>query len=292
MRAYVFPGQGSQFTEMGKEEFSSKDEAKRLFARADEVIGFKLSDVMFNGTAEDLKSTRITQPAIYVHSYVRAKLLSDALKPGAVAGHSLGEFTALTVAGAIDFDRGLELVHQRALAMQEACEQNPGTMAAIVGLEDEKIEEICSGIDGIVVPANYNCPGQLVISGEVSAVEKAIEALTAAGAKRALLLEVGGAFHSPLMAPAREKLREAIEGTSFSEPVCPVYQNVDAKPSRNPGEIQRKLVEQLTEPVRWTQTMQNMIQNGMAECIEVGGRGGILSGLLRRIDRNIDARSV
>ena len=292
MRAFVFPGQGSQFPEMGKTENAEHSLARDLFAQADEVLGSTLSEVMFNGSADDLKQTDITQPAIYVHSYVRARLMGDNFNPEAVAGHSLGEFTALTAAGALSFERGLQLVQARARAMQQACEMNQGTMAAIVGLDDNVIEEICASVDGVVVPANYNCPGQLVISGDVTAVEAAMEKLTEAGARRALLLEVGGAFHSPLMAPARDALRSAIEETDFETPRCPVYQNVDALPSTDPEAIKQKLVDQLTQPVRWTQTMQNMIADGMAECTEVGGRGGILTGLLRRIDRQVASNSV
>ena len=292
MKVYVYPGQGSQFPGMGKAEFEQDASAKALFAEADEVLGYDLSGVMFEGSAEDLKNTRITQPAIFVHSLVRTKQLGDSFRPEAVAGHSLGEFSALTAAGALSYADGLRLVRARAEAMQKACEQNPGTMAAIVGLEDDKIEEICSSVDGIVIAANYNCPGQLVISGELDAVNTAIVQLTEAGAKRALLLEVGGAFHSPLMAPAREELRKAIDAVELKEPECPVYQNVDARPSRDPATIKQKLIDQLTAPVRWTQTMQNMLNDGMNEYIEVGGRGNILVGLLRRVDRGVTSESV
>ena len=292
MRAYVYPGQGSQVPGMGKEEYSSDPAVKKIFDEADEILGYSLSEVMFDGTAEDLKATRITQPAIFVHSYARTVQQGDAFAPTAVAGHSLGEFTALTAAGTLTMAEGLKLVHERAEAMQEACEQNPGTMAAIVGLDDEVIEEICGQIEGVVVPANYNCPGQLVISGELAAVELAMEKMNEAGARRALLLEVGGAFHSPLMGSAKDRLQRAIEATDFRVPTCPVYQNVDASPSTDPEVIQRKLIDQLTSPVRWTQTMQQMIKDGMTETIEVGGRGGILTGLLRRIDRSISSESV
>ena len=287
MKAYIFPGQGSQFSGMGKEEYESQALAKEMIDQADDVLGYRLSDVMFEGTADDLKETRITQPAIYVHSVMRARMLGSEFKPDVVAGHSLGEYSALTAAGALSFEDGLRLVYERAEAMQEACEKEAGTMAAIVGLEDEVIETICAKVGGIVVAANYNCPGQLVISGAVPAVEEAVQALSQAGAKRAILLEVGGAFHSPLMAPAQERLQQAIEKVNISTPICPIYQNASASPTSDPDTIKRLLIEQLTSPVRWTQIMQQMIGDGVDGFVEVGGKGRILSGLVRRLDRQL-----
>ncbi len=287
MKAYIFPGQGSQFPGMGKAEYESQSLAKEMIDQADSVLGYRLSAVMFDGTADDLKQTRIAQPAIYVHSVIRARMLGDGFKPDVVAGHSLGEYSALTAAGALSFEDGLRLVFERAEAMQEACEKEAGTMAAIVGLEDEVIEEICAKVAGVVVAANYNCPGQLVISGAVPAVEEAVSALTEAGAKRAILLEVGGAFHSPLMAPAQEGLQAAIEKVNISAPVCPIYQNVSAMPTTDMKMIKRQLIEQLTSPVRWTQIMQQMIGDGVDGFVEVGGKGRILSGLVRRLDRQL-----
>ena len=292
MRAYVYPGQGSQFEGMGKEEYESNAEARALIDQANEILGYNLSEVMFDGSEEDLKQTRITQPAIYVHSLIRTKMLGDSFKPDVVAGHSLGEFSALTAAGALSFEEGLKLVFERAEAMQEACEHEPGTMAAIVGLEDDVIERICGEIEGIVVPANYNTPGQLVISGAVPAVEEAAAKLTEAGAKRAIVLQVGGAFHSPLMAPARDRLQRAIEAVEFRNPSCPVYQNVSARGETDPAVIKDQLIQQLTSPVRWTQTMKHMIADGVSAFTEVGGKGRILSGMVRRLDRQIETESV
>ncbi|RLD20707.1 MAG: [acyl-carrier-protein] S-malonyltransferase [Bacteroidetes bacterium] len=292
MKAYVFPGQGSQFPGMGKEEYESQALAKEMIDQANDVLGYRLSDVMFEGTADDLKETRITQPAIYVHSVMRARMLGSEFKPDVVAGHSLGEYSALTAAGALSFEDGLRLVYERAEAMQEACEKEAGTMAAIVGLEDEVIETVCAEVDGVVVAANYNCPGQLVISGAFPAVEEAVQALTDAGARRAILLEVGGAFHSPLMAPAQERLQKAIEEVKILTPICPIYQNVSALATTDTDTIKRLLIEQLTSPVRWTQTMQKMIADGVDGFVEVGGKGRILSGLVRRLDRQLATESV
>ena len=290
-KAFVFPGQGAQYPGMGKELWEQSETAKQLFDQAEHVLGFDIRSVMFNGTADDLKETRVTQPAIFLQSVVAAQVAGDQFQPDAVAGHSLGEFSALTAVGALDFTAGLTLVRERALAMQEACESVPGTMAAIVGLPDHVVEEICSKIDG-VVPANYNSPGQLVISGEVSAVEEAVEACTAAGAKRALLLPVGGAFHSPLMAPARERLARTIEATNLHAPRCPVYQNVDASPTTDPTQIKSNLVAQLTAPVRWTQSVQNMYADGHETFIEVGGKGVVLRGLIRRIEPKAQSQAL
>lgn len=289
MRAYVFPGQGAQFPGMGKDLYQASDKAREMFVRANEILGFDITSIMFEGTEEDLRQTRVTQPAIFLHSVILASLLPD-FEPKMTAGHSLGEFSALVAASALSFDDGLRLVYQRAMAMQKACELNPSTMAAILGIEDEKVIEICKGINDVVVPANFNCPGQLVISGTISGVEEACRQILEAGAKRALPLKVGGAFHSPLMEPARVELAAAIEATSFSTPICPVYQNVHAKPVTDPAEIQRNLISQLTSPVRWTEIMQNMIADGGSEFIEVGP-GTVLQGLFKKIDRNIEARS-
>ncbi len=284
MKAYVFPGQGAQFTGMGKDLYESSELAKSLFEKANEILGFRITDIMFEGTAEELKETKVTQPAVFLHSVILAKTLGDDFKPEMVAGHSLGEFSALVANGTLSFEDGLRLVSQRALAMQKACEIKPSTMAAVLGLADEVVEEVCASIDGIVVAANYNCPGQLVISGETSAVEKACEAMKAAGAKRALMLPVGGAFHSPMMEPAREELAAAIEATTFSTPICPVYQNVTATAVSDPNEIKKNLIIQLTAPVKWTQSVQQMIKDGATLFTEVGP-GKVLAGLIGKIDR-------
>lgn len=284
MKAYVFPGQGAQFSGMGKDLYDQSELARELFHKANEIVGFDIKKIMFEGTDEELKETKVTQPAIFIHSTILAACLGDSFAPDMVAGHSLGEFSALVANKTLNFEDGLKLVYKRALAMQKACEIQPSTMAAILGLEDAIVEEICAKIEGVVVAANYNCPGQLVISGAIPAVEKACEALTEAGAKRALLLQVGGAFHSPLMEPAREELAAAIEATTFNKPTCPVYQNVTAKGTTDPAEIQRNLVAQLTAPVRWTQIMQQMIADGASEVIEVGP-GKVLQGLFKKVDR-------
>jgi [acyl-carrier-protein] S-malonyltransferase len=284
MKAYVFPGQGAQFTGMGKDLYDNSPLAKSMFEKANEVLGFDITKIMFEGTEEELKQTKVTQPAIFLHSTILAACLGDSFQPDMVAGHSLGEFSALVANGTLNFEDGLKLVYQRALAMQKACEIEPSTMAAILGLEDEIVEKICSEINGVVVAANYNCPGQLVISGSFPAVEEACVKLTEAGAKRALLLPVGGAFHSPLMEPAREELAAAIEATTFSAPKCPVYQNVTASAISDASEIKRNLVSQLTAPVRWTQTMNQMIADGASEVIEVGP-GKVLQGLFKKVDR-------
>ena len=283
MKAYVFPGQGAQFVGMGKDLYDNNAEARELFERANEILGFRITDLMFAGTDEDLRQTKVTQPAIFLHSVILAKSLGTDFRPDMVAGHSLGEFSALVAAGALDFEDGLRLVAARAGAMQKACELADSTMAAVLALPDEKVEEICAGIDGVVVCANYNCPGQLVISGETAAVNAACEALKAAGAKRALILKVGGAFHSPCMEPARAELARAIEATDIHRPVCPVFQNVDALPHSDPAEIKANLVAQLTAPVRWTQTVRNMIADGASEFIELGP-GKVLQGLVAKID--------
>lgn len=285
MKAYLFPGQGSQFEGMGKDMYESSELARKLFEQANEVLGYRLTDVMFEGNAEDLKQTKITQPAVFLHSIVKAKMAGHEFQPGAVAGHSLGEFSALVAAGALSFEDGLRLVQQRALAMQKACEAVESTMAAVLGLDDAVVEEICARIDETVVPANYNCPGQLVISGTVAGVEEAVKRCQEAGASKAVVLQVGGAFHSPLMQPAKEELQTAIENTHFEKPVCPVYQNVNALPETLPANIRRNLVEQLAAPVRWTQTMQRMIAGGVSEFIEVGGTGKVLRGFVARVDR-------
>ena len=284
MKAYVFPGQGAQFTGMGKDLYDSSDLAKEMFNKANEVLGFDIVKIMFEGSEEELKQTKVTQPAIFLHSTILAACLGEEFQPDMVAGHSLGEFSALVANGTLNFEDGLKLVYQRALAMQKACEVEPSTMAAILGLEDEVVENICSLVDGIVVAANYNCPGQLVISGAVKAVELACEKLTEAGAKRALILPVGGAFHSPLMEPAREELAAAIEKTTFNNPKCPVYQNVTASAVSSPDEIKKNLVFQLTAPVKWTQTMNQMLADGASEVIEVGP-GKVLQGLFKKVDR-------
>jgi [acyl-carrier-protein] S-malonyltransferase len=285
MKAYVFPGQGAQFEGMGKDIYESSDIARNLFEQANDILGYRISDVMFEGSAEELKETKITQPAIFLHSMAKAKMAGDDFRPEAVAGHSLGEFSALVAAGAMSFEDGLRLVHQRALAMQKACELVDSTMAAIVGLDDEAVEEVCAGIDDIVVAANYNCPGQLVISGTITGIEKAVEALKERGAKRAIVLQVGGAFHSPLMQPAKDELEQAIAATNIQSPICPIYQNVNAKAEQDPAQIKQNLIDQLTAPVRWTQTMKNMIDDGVTEFVEVGGTGKVIRGLIMRVDR-------
>jgi [acyl-carrier-protein] S-malonyltransferase len=284
MKAYVFPGQGAQFTGMGKDLYDHNPLAKEMFHTANEILGFDITKIMFEGTEDELKQTKVTQPAIFLHSTILATCLGDQFNPDMVAGHSLGEFSALVANKTLQFEDGLKLVYQRALAMQKACEMEPSTMAAILGLEDNVVEEICAAIDGVVVPANYNCPGQLVISGSFPAVEEACAKLTEAGAKRALILQVGGAFHSPLMEPAREELAAAIKATTFNQPICPVYQNVTASGVTDPEEIKANLVAQLTAPVRWTQTMHNMIADGASEVIEVGP-GKVLQGLFKKVDR-------
>lgn len=284
MKAYIFPGQGSQFVGMGKDLYESTDLAKAMFEQANEIIGFRISDIMFNGTEEDLRQTNVTQPAIFIHSVIAARVMGDDFKPDMVAGHSLGEFSALVANGTLSFEDGLKLVIERANAMQAACESTPGTMAAILALDDAKVEEICSSTEGIVVAANYNCPGQLVISGEVEAVKAACAAMTAAGAKRALLLNVGGAFHSPLMEPARERLAKAIETTNFRQPRCPIYQNATATPHTSVDEIRANLIAQLTAPVRWTQSVEHMVADGAGTFSEVGP-GKVLQGLVKKISK-------
>ncbi len=291
MKAYVFPGQGAQFEGMGKDLYERSSQAQALFEQANEVLGFRISDIMFSGSADELKQTKITQPAIFLHSTIKAKLEGDAFQPDVVAGHSLGEFSALVAANAMSFEDGLHLVSQRAMAMQKACEAVASTMAAIVGLEDKIVENICQEIDG-VVPANYNSPGQLVISGTVEAVELAVARLREAGARRAILLPVGGAFHSPLMEPAREELQKAIEATEMAAPSCPIYQNVSALPERDADVIRQNLMKQLTAPVRWTQTMQNMLANGVSAVVEVGGNGKVLRGLFRRVSRELETEAI
>jgi [acyl-carrier-protein] S-malonyltransferase len=290
MKAYIFPGQGAQFVGMGKDLYDQSPLAKDLFEKANEILGFRITDMMFSGTDEDLKQTKVTQPAIFLHSVILAKVLGDQFKPEMVAGHSLGELSALVANGVLQFEDGLKLVSKRALAMQKACEAVPSTMAAILGLEDEVIEKICAEINGVVVPANYNSPGQLVISGAIPAVEEACAKLTEAGAKRAMILQVGGAFHSPLMEPAREELAAAIQATHFANPICPVYQNVNAKAVTDPAEIQKNLVMQLTAPVRWTQIMQQMIADGCTSVVEVGP-GKVLQGLFKKVDRAFPTES-
>ena len=290
MKAYVFPGQGAQFSGMGKDLYDNSDLAKSLFAKANDILGFDIQSIMFEGTDEALKQTNVTQPAIFLHSTILAACLGDSFQPNMVAGHSLGEFSALVANKTLTFEDGLRLVAKRADAMQKACELAPSTMAAILGLEDEVVERICAEIDGVVVAANYNCPGQLVISGSIAAIEAACAKLTEAGAKRALVLQVGGAFHSPLMEPAREELAAAIEATHFSAPICPVYQNVNAQAVTDPAQIKANLVTQLTGAVRWTQIMQNMLADGCSEVIEVGP-GKVLQGLFKKVDRDIPTSS-
>lgn len=289
MKAYIFPGQGAQFVGMGKDLYENPL-AKELFEKANEIIGFRISDIMFSGTDEELKQTNVTQPAIFLHSVILAKFLGDDFKPEMVAGHSLGEFSALVAANALSFEDGLKLVIARANAMQKACELQPSTMAAILGLADEVVEEICAGIDAVVVPANYNCPGQLVISGSIEGIDEACEKLTAAGAKRALKLNVGGAFHSPLMEPAKIELQAAIEATNIVSPVCPIYQNVNAQPTTDAAVIKQNLIAQLTGAVRWTQTATNMIADGANDFVEVGP-GSVLQGLVKKVSREVQTSS-
>lgn len=287
-KAYVFPGQGAQFEGMGKDLYESNAQARDLFEQANEVLGWRITDVMFSGAKEDLTQTKVTQPAVFLESIIRAKVAGPAFQPGAVAGHSLGEFTALAAAGALSFADALRLVSQRAFAMQKACELTESTMAAVLGMEDAQVEAVCASITGeIVVPANYNSPGQLVISGTKKGIEIAAAKLQEAGAKRVVVLAVGGAFHSPLMQPAQDELARAINATAFQAPSCPVYQNVHARPVTDPAEIQKNLIAQLTAPVRWTQTVENMIADGVSEFIEVGGSGGVLRGLIRKINRDV-----
>ncbi|HRV85157.1 MAG TPA: ACP S-malonyltransferase [Saprospiraceae bacterium] len=292
MKAYVFPGQAAQFVGMGQDMYESSSLARDLFEEANSILGFPITEVMFTGTEEDLKETRVTQPSVFLHSVIRAKMAGKEFSPDMVAGHSLGEFSALVANGALDFESGLQLVYKRALAMQQACEKNPGTMAAIVGLDDAITETICQTIDDIVVPANYNCPGQLVISGSLAGVESATVKLSEAGAKRAIIIAVGGAFHSPLMKPAEDELAAAIEATIFKNPTCPIYQNVDAKPHLDPAEIKMNLIKQLTSPVRWTSIMEQMIADGATQFIEVGGTGKMLTSFVKRIDRNMPTEAL
>ena len=287
MKAYIFPGQGAQFTGMGLDLYEKHPLAQELFENANEILDFSITDIMFEGTADALKETKVTQPAIFLHSVILSKVMGSSFKPDMVAGHSLGELSALVANGTLNFEDGLKLVSERALAMQRACEMQPSTMAAVLGLADDVVEKICSEVKGIVVAANYNCPGQLVISGEVNAVHAACEALKQAGAKRAIVLPVGGAFHSPLMEPAREQLAAAIENTAFSKPMCPVYQNVTATAVTGPDEIKKNLMAQLTAPVKWTQSVQNMIKDGATLFTEVGP-GKVLQGLVKKIDREAE----
>lgn len=290
MKAYIFPGQGAQFKGMGKDLFESSPLAQQLFNRANDILGFSITDIMFEGSDEDLKRTKVTQPAVFLHSVILSKVLGDSFKPDMVAGHSLGEFSALVANGVLEFEDALKLVSERALAMQKACELEESTMAAVLGLEDEMVEAVCADVKGTVVAANYNCPGQLVISGDLLAVERACEELKERGARRAMVLPVGGAFHSPLMEPAREELAAAIEETEFRTPLCPIYQNVSTFAVTDPAEIKKNLIFQLTAPVKWTQSVQNMIKDGATEFIEVGP-GKVLQGLVKKIDRNAQVRS-
>tara|TARA_B110000285_G_C15130169_1_gene623028 strand:+ start:1893 stop:2777 length:885 start_codon:yes stop_codon:yes gene_type:complete len=290
MKAYVFPGQGAQFSGMGKDLFNADKSAKNLFLKSNDILGFNISDIMFYGTDEELKETKVTQPAIFLHSVILAITLGENFKPDMVAGHSLGEISALVASKCLSFEDGLNLVHKRALAMQKSCEEKPSTMAAILGLEDNIVEDICSALQGTVVPANYNCPGQLVISGEMNAIDLAIEKLTAAGAKRAIKLPVGGAFHSPLMESAKKELKNVIDHTLFSNPICPIYQNVSGKAVIDAEQIKANLIAQLTAPVKWTQSMKNMLENKNIEVIEVGP-GKVLQGLFKKVDRSIPTSS-
>lgn len=290
MKAYIFPGQGAQFPGMGLDLYEKSAEAQQMFKVANEILGYSITDIMFEGSAEDLKQTKVTQPAIFIHSVILSKLMGDKFQPDMVAGHSLGEFSALVANQALSFEEGLQLVYKRAMAMQEACEIQPSTMAAVLGLEDEVVEAVCAETEGIVVAANYNCPGQLVISGDVKAVELACENLKERGARRAMILPVGGAFHSPLMEPARKELAAAIENVTFRKPVCPVYQNVSTFAVTDPDEIKKNLVFQLTAPVKWTQSVQNMIKDGATDFIEVGP-GKVLQGLVKKIDRGMNVSS-
>ena len=294
MKAFVFPGQGAQFVGMGKDLYENNQLAKELFEKANDILGYRITDIMFDGTDDELKQTKVTQPAVFLHSVISALCMGESFSPSMVAGHSLGEFSALVASGALSFEDGLRLVYARAMAMQKACDMTPSTMAAIVGLPDAKVEEVCAGINReghVVVPANYNCPGQLVISGDIEAVGEACEQLKAAGAKRALPLKVGGAFHSPLMQPAKDELQAAIENTIFSAPKCPVYQNVDGKPHTDPAEIKSNLIAQLTSSVRWTECVQNMIADGADDFTECGP-GKALQGMIGRIDKNVVAHGI
>ncbi|HZX59397.1 MAG TPA: ACP S-malonyltransferase [Mucilaginibacter sp.] len=284
MKAYIFPGQGAQFVGMGKDLYEKSNKARELFEKANEILGFRITDIMFDGTDEDLKQTKVTQPAIFLHSVILAKVLGDDFKPDMAAGHSLGEFSALVSAEALSFEDGLKLVAARANAMQKACEIQPSTMAAILGLDDFTVEDVCERATDVVVPANYNCPGQLVISGSIAGIDYACEKLLAAGAKRALKLNVGGAFHSPLMQSAKLELEHAIANTEIKKPICPIYQNIDAKPYTDPAKIKHNLIEQLTGPVRWTQTMMHMLEDGATSFTEVGP-GNVLQGLVKKVDR-------